>query len=231
WDSPWMRGCPAGTAFVSHPRSPAPLGGARAPRATAEDRTWSGRWTGRPPLGSGGHPEPPPAPRGERRRCAPAGAATRGRRAVALDVDALQVLQEALALTDQQHQTTTGVVIVLVGLEVLGQVVDPMREERDLDLGRTGVALGGPVLLDDLLLRSGVEGHGSPGSLRGAPDLMSGLWDERARRRTGPEAGTTVGADTLSAADVTAREGYQPVTSLRERSASRVRRVTSTSSS
>src|SRR5699024_11413178 len=51
----------SGAAFVSHPRSPAPLRGARAPRATAEDRTWSGRWTGRPPLGSGGHTKPPPA--------------------------------------------------------------------------------------------------------------------------------------------------------------------------
>src|SRR5699024_5512181 len=148
----------------------------------AEDRTWSGRWTGRPPLRSGGHTKRPPALRGERRRSSPADAEALDQRAGALDVDALQELQEAVGLTEQLSQTMTGVVMVLVGLEVLGQSVDPMREERDLDLGRTGVALGGPVLLDDLLLRSGVEGHGPPGSLRGAPDLMFGLWDERARR-------------------------------------------------
>src|SRR5699024_12611537 len=109
---------------------------ARTARGMAEDRTWYWGWPGRPPIGSGGHTKPRPALRGELRRSSPADAETLDQRAVALDVDALQVLQEALALTDQQHQTTTGVVIVLVGLEVLGQVVDPMREERDLDLGR-----------------------------------------------------------------------------------------------
>ena len=33
-------------------------------------------------------------------------------------------------------------VVLRVGLEMLGQVVDALGEDRDLDFGRTGVALG-----------------------------------------------------------------------------------------
>lgn len=65
----------------------------------------------------------------------------------------------AAALTDQDEQTTTGVVVVLVRLEVLGQVGDPTGEHGDLDLGGAGVALLLAELADDLLLRSGVERH------------------------------------------------------------------------
>jgi hypothetical protein len=45
------------------------------------------------------------------------------------------------------------VVVVLVLLQVLGELRDAVREQRDLDLGGTGVALGQGVLADDLLLR------------------------------------------------------------------------------
>src|SRR5581483_7910009 len=80
-------------------------------------------------------------------------------RTEALDVLLGQVLQQAAALADQEEQTTTGVVVVLVLLEVLGQVGDAAAEQRDLDLRGAGVALLGAVLVDDLLLDSGVEGH------------------------------------------------------------------------
>src|SRR5690606_38825304 len=138
--------------------------------------------------------------------------------------------QEALALTDQQHQTTTGVVVVLVGLEVLGQVSDAVREQRDLDLRRAGVALRGPELLDDLLLGGGIEGHSSPGVVARRSDPGDpGSLDERASAPREPWASTRTplrGAEgvgaceagvvrrmpmKLSAADVTAWEGYQPV--------------------
>src|SRR5690606_21329055 len=97
------------------------------------------------------------------------------------DVGGLQVLQQALALTDHEHQTTTRVVIVLVGLQVLGQVLDAVRQERGLDLGRTGVALAGRVLRDDRLLGGGIEGHMVLlWSLRGAlGPYVPGSLDER----------------------------------------------------
>jgi hypothetical protein len=43
--------------------------------------------------------------------------------AVAVDVDLLEVAQEATTLSDQQQQATTAVVVVLVDLEVLGEVL------------------------------------------------------------------------------------------------------------
>src|SRR3954469_5724589 len=61
-------------------------------------------------------------------------------RAVAVDVGLLQVLQQAATAPHEREQTTTGVVVVLVQLEVLGQVGDALGEHRDLDLWRTGVA-------------------------------------------------------------------------------------------
>src|SRR4051812_35072348 len=45
----------------------------------------------------------------------------------------LQVVQQAAALADQLEQTPARVVILRVVLEVLGQVVDALGQERDLD--------------------------------------------------------------------------------------------------
>src|SRR3954452_21949000 len=44
---------------------------------------------------------------------------------VAVEVLPLQVVEKSAALTDDLQQAPTRVVILLVGLEVLGQVVDP----------------------------------------------------------------------------------------------------------
>src|SRR3954469_19788007 len=81
--------------------------------------------------------------------------------AVPLDLGLLQVVQQPAALADEQQQAATAVVVVLVLLEVLGEVADAVAEQRDLHLGRTGVALGRGVLGDDLLLglRVGTDRH------------------------------------------------------------------------
>src|SRR5205823_6438257 len=71
---------------------------------------------------------------------------------IALEVVLLQVIQEAAALAYELEQPTSRVVVVLVGAQMLGQVVDPLRQHRDLDLRRTGVGLVAAVLRDDLLL-------------------------------------------------------------------------------
>src|SRR5215207_8594145 len=94
-------------------------------------------------------------------RTSAAQAETLDDRAVALDLGLLQVVQQPAALTHQQQQATTAVVVVLVLLEVLGEVGDAVAEQRDLDLGGTGVALGRGVLGDDLLLglRVGTDRH------------------------------------------------------------------------
>ena len=61
--------------------------------------------------------------------------------AVLVDVLTLDVLQKATTLTDEHHQTATGVVVLLVNLQVLGEVADALGEDCDLDLGATGIML------------------------------------------------------------------------------------------
>ncbi len=53
--------------------------------------------------------------------------------AVALDVDALDVVEHPATATDQHQQATTAVVIFLVHLEMLGQVRDSVGQQRNLD--------------------------------------------------------------------------------------------------
>ena len=77
----------------------------------------------------------------------------RNQRTITLDVDALEVLKHIAALTDHQQQTTVGVVILRVGLEVVVQVVDARGQQSDLHLGGAGVALVTGIFLDDCFLR------------------------------------------------------------------------------
>src|SRR5438046_1510913 len=53
----------------------------------------------------------------------------------------LEVIEQAPTLAYQFQEPAPGVMVLLVGLEVLRQVEDPLGEERDLYLGRTRVAV------------------------------------------------------------------------------------------
>jgi hypothetical protein len=55
-------------------------------------------------------------------------------RAVMLNIVLRDVVEQAAALADHQHQPTTAVMITLVNLQVFGQVRDPLGEQRDLDI-------------------------------------------------------------------------------------------------
>ena len=56
-------------------------------------------------------------------------------RPVALDVVVPHVVEQPAPAADELHQPPPGVMIALVHLQVLGEVGDPLGEERDLDLG------------------------------------------------------------------------------------------------
>ena len=73
-------------------------------------------------------------------------------RAVTLDIDLLQVCKKISSVTDHLEKSAAAVVVLVVSLEVLGESVDAIGKDRDLNLGRTGVALVGLVLVDDCLL-------------------------------------------------------------------------------
>ena len=72
--------------------------------------------------------------------------------AVALYVGLLQIVQKATALTNHEQQAATGMMVLLVGRQVLVEVIDALGEQSNLHFGGTGVALVTGVFLDDLVL-------------------------------------------------------------------------------
>ena len=81
-------------------------------------------------------------------------------RTVALDVVHPQVVQLLLALSDQGHQRLLRRVVLLVGLQVPGQVVDALGQECDLAFSPTGVLLGTAVLRENGLFGFARQVHG-----------------------------------------------------------------------
>ena len=71
---------------------------------------------------------------------------------VPLDIFFLQVIEKPAPLTDQGIKATAGMVVILVGAKVFGQMIDSPCEKSDLYLRRTGIAFMESVLLNDLLL-------------------------------------------------------------------------------
>src|SRR5215218_6853428 len=76
--------------------------------------------------------------------------------AVSVDVRPLHVVEQAATGSDHLQQPSAAVMVLLVRPKVLGEVVDPLREKRDLDSCGSGVRLVCPVLLER---RCVVEGH------------------------------------------------------------------------
>ena len=65
-----------------------------------------------------------------------------------------QVLQELVSPTDQLQQTTPRGVVFLMGVEMRAKLVDAMRDQRNLHLGRTRILVVNFVILNDLELGS-----------------------------------------------------------------------------
>ena len=70
--------------------------------------------------------------------------------AVLLDVAVLDVLQQTAALTDEHHEATASVVVLLVNLQMLGEVADALGKNCHLHLGAAGVVLVFAILFDEL---------------------------------------------------------------------------------
>ena len=82
----------------------------------------------------------------------------RNQSTVTLDVNLLQVLHHAAALTDHQQQTTMRVVILRMVLQMRVEVIDAGGQQRDLHLGGAGVALVTGIFLDDSFLHYLIHG-------------------------------------------------------------------------
>ena len=143
-------------AFCPPPwRCPAPPwggGGRRMPaiwgRTPAKSRLSS---ESPPPLEGGGwgegsvrhrNPSPNPSPSrggGAKLLSSPPQAQPADQRLVAAAVLGFQVVQQPPAAADQHQQATAGMEILRVGLQMLGQVADPLGQQGDLDLRAAGV--------------------------------------------------------------------------------------------
>src|SRR5689334_314415 len=59
---------------------------------------------------------------------------------VARFVRATQIIEQLAALAHHLEQSTTRVVVLDVGLEMLGEVIDALGQDRHLHFGRSGVS-------------------------------------------------------------------------------------------
>ena len=58
---------------------------------------------------------------------------------VTAQIRGLQIIEQAAALADHHEQPATRAVILFVALQMLGQMVDALRQQRDLHVRRTRV--------------------------------------------------------------------------------------------
>jgi len=58
---------------------------------------------------------------------------------VAIGILAFQIVEQAPALSDQLQKAAARVMVFRVGLEMFGEVIDALAQERDLHLWGTGV--------------------------------------------------------------------------------------------
>ena len=78
---------------------------------------------------------------------------------VALGGVELEVIQQLAALVDHLQEATAGRMVALVGVEVLAETVDPLRQERDLNFRRPSILLAAGELRDDTGFRGVIEWH------------------------------------------------------------------------
>jgi len=67
------------------------------------------------------------------------------------DVGLVKIIEETTALTYKRNECTLGGKVFPERFQVLCEVIDTLGEQSDLTFGRTGVVLGLPVLLEELL--------------------------------------------------------------------------------
>ena len=60
-------------------------------------------------------------------------------RLIAAHIGALQIIEQAAALADHHQQSPTRTVVFFIALQMLRQMVDALRQQRDLHIGGTGV--------------------------------------------------------------------------------------------
>jgi hypothetical protein len=81
---------------------------------------------------------------------------------VSIEIVVLKIIQEPSSLADKLQEAASGMVILNVSLEMLGEMLNTLAEQRDLHLRRAGVRLMKPKLLHDYLTLWLSNPHKSP---------------------------------------------------------------------
>lgn len=76
---------------------------------------------------------------------------------VAACVDPDEIVEETTALTDEHQEAAARTEILRVGLQMLGQVIDPTGEQSDLHIRRARVLLVPGEFFDALRLRNSLH--------------------------------------------------------------------------
>src|SRR5262249_36917635 len=94
-----------------------------------------------------------------------------------LEVAALEVVEKAATSADEHQQAAAGVVVFAVRSQMLGEHVDPLGEQRDLNLGPAGVVGALAELGDQLLLALKCYWHAAGEASRGSAAQLSSVLD------------------------------------------------------
>ena len=70
--------------------------------------------------------------------------------AISLEISLLEVVEEAAAASYEFQESAPAVMIFRVGFEMLGQICDAARQQRNLHFGRSGIAVMRLVRADEL---------------------------------------------------------------------------------
>ena len=117
------------------------------------------------------------------------------RRAVPLDILARKVRQQTAPLSHEFEKSSPRVEVVLVLAEVIGEPVDSLGEESNLNFGRTCIIRVRAKLGDDRLFLLALQRH-TCGSLSGKTPLET--QKNRAQESTRPKEYSTGGNDLSS---------------------------------
>src|SRR6056297_3135721 len=81
-----------------------------------------------------------------------ADAETTDQSAIARLVVTLDIVKQRTTLRDELQKTAAGMVVLRMGLEMLGQIGDPLGENGDLDIRGAGITFFRAEFLDQFLL-------------------------------------------------------------------------------
>src|SRR5258708_40210261 len=78
---------------------------------------------------------------------------------IASFIGGFEMIAQRASLRDQLQEAATGMIVLLVGPEVSGEIGDPLGENGHLDFGGTGVARRTGVRIDQFGLAYGCDRH------------------------------------------------------------------------